>query len=299
MTNKLSVALVSGIAIVVLSARGPAVVAHDRASERAIVVTASNSDGSPAMHLTAEDFIVREDGLAREVIRVSTAPPPSHVMLLVDDSQASERSIPFLRSGLAGFITRLTTLKPAPQLALMTFGERPTLRADFAPKADLVQAAAGKIFSVPGSGSYLLQAMMDACKNLSKRNAASPVIVAFVAETGPEFSNEHREQITEALKGAGASLWAVVLQNAGQLDQTNEGRERAAVLGDVVTASGGVTRTVLSDQSLEPAFDGTAALLSSRYLVTYGRPDDLIPPKTVDVTSKRPDVHLVAMRWTR
>lgn len=299
MTNKVSVAFVSVIAIVLISARGPAVVAHGNASERGIVVTASNADGSPATHLTAADFIVSEDGRAREVIRVATAPPPSHVMLLVDDSQASERSISFLRSGLTAFIGRLTALKPAPQLALMTFGERPTMRADFAPKADLVQAAAGKIFSVPGTGSYLLQAMMDACKNLSKRAAPAPVIVAFVAETGPEFSSERREQITQALKGAGASLWAVVLVNAGQLDQTTEGLERAAVLGDVVTASGGLTRTVLSNQSLEPAIDGIAALLSSRYLVTYGRPDDLIPPTTVDVTSKRPDVRLVAMRWAR
>jgi hypothetical protein len=49
-------------------------------------------------------FVVREDGLAREVIRVGIAPPPSHVMLLIDDSQAADRSIQFLRTAAAAFI---------------------------------------------------------------------------------------------------------------------------------------------------------------------------------------------------
>lgn len=268
-------------------------------SDQHLLVTALADPTTPAKGLTAADLIVREDGLAREVIRVDAAPPPSHVLLLIDDSQASERSIQYLRSGLAGFITRLNALKPAPQFALMTFGERPTLRADFAPKADAVQAAAGQLFAVPGSGSYLLQAVMDACKSLSKRTAASPVIVAFVSEAGPEFSNEHRDEVAAALQAAHAALWTIVLQDPGRMDQTLEGLERSAVLGDVVTQSGGLTRTILSNQSLEPAFDGVAGLLASRYLVTYSRPEQLVPPTAVEVASKRDGVRVVASRWAR
>ncbi len=246
-------------------------------SDQHLLVTALADPTTPAKGLTAADFIVREDGLAREVIRVDAAPPPSHVLLLIDDSQASERSIQYLRSGLAGFITRLNALKPAPQFALMTFGERPTLRADFAPKADAVQAAAGQLFAVPGSGSYLLQAVMDACKSLSKRTAASPVIVAFVSEAGPEFSNEHRDEVSAALKAADAALWTSCCRPRPQ-DETSEARERAAVIGDVMTASGGITSTILSGQGLESAFDTVAGLMASRYLVTYCRPEPLVPP---------------------
>jgi hypothetical protein len=268
-------------------------------SEQQLLVTALADAMTPAKGLTAADFIVREDSLAREVIRVDAAPPPSHVMLLVDDSQASERSIQFLRSGLAAFITRMSAMKPAPQLALMTFGERPTMRAEFSPKADAVQAAAGKLFAVPGTGSYLLQALMDTCKDLGKRKAATPVVVVFAAEAGPEFSAERRKEVAEALKGAQASLWSIVLQDPGRMDQTSEGLERAAVLGDVVTQSGGLARTVLSNQSLEVAYDGVAALLASRYLVTYARPDQLIPPASVEIASKRDGVRMIASRWVR
>jgi hypothetical protein len=264
-----------------------------------VLVTALADASTPATGLTARDVAVKEDDVAREIIRVEAAPAPSHVMILVDDSQASERSIQFLRSGLTAFITRVAAMTPAPQVGLMTFGERPTMRAPFSPKPDAALAAAGKLFAVPGSGSYLLQAITDTCRDLGKRSAVNPVIAVFAVDAGPEFSTARREQISAAVKDAGASLWPIVLQSPGQMDQTPEGLERSAVLGDVVTHSGGVTRTILSPQSIEPAFDGLATLLASRYLVTYSRPDQLIPPTLIDVASRKDGVRLVASRWIR
>ena len=53
-------------------------------------------------------------------------------------------------------------------------------------------------------------------------------------------------QVADALKSAGASLWVVVLQIGGQPMNTSEARERAAVIGDVTTDSGGMSKVVLS-----------------------------------------------------
>jgi len=268
-------------------------------TEQTAVITAFTDAATPALGLSATDFVIREDGLNREVIRVVAAPPPSHVMLLIDDSQAAERSIPFLRTAATAFITQMASQTPAPQIAVMTFGERPTMRADFVAGPDAALTAAGKLFATPGTGSYFLQALMDASKNLTKRSATSPVVVAFVADSGPEFSSERREQVQSAMQRANAALWAIVLQSPSKMDQTHEGLERQAVLGDVVRETGGFTRTVLSDQSVAPGFEGVAALIKSRYLVTYSRPDQLIPPKNVEVTTKRPDVKVIASRWAK
>lgn len=291
-------AIVAAVVAILAASALPAAVQRGRAGHP-LLVTAIVDAATPATGLTAADFRVREDGRAREILRVEPAPPPSHVVLLVDDSQAAERSIPFLRAGLAAFVARMTARTPAPQLSLMTVGDRPTMRAAFAPTADAVQSAAARLFAVPGSGSYLLQAIVDASAACAKRQAADPVIVAFTVESGPEFSPERREQVADALKTAHASLWPIVLQSADRLDQTPEGLERAAVLGDVATRSGGVARVILSNESVEPAYEGVAALIASRYLVTYARPDELIPPASVEIATTKSGVRVVASRWIR
>ena len=267
--------------------------------ERQVLVSAALSSGAPATGLSVADFVVREDGLSREITKVSPAPPPSHVLLLVDDSQAAEPSIPFLRAGLAAFIKKVAASEPAPQIGLMTFGDRPTKRADFSPTAAAVEQAAGKIFATPGSGAYFLQAVMDGCADLRKKSAASPVIVAFVAEAGPEFSSVTHNQVADSLKSCGASLWVIALQSAGQVDQTREAYERASVTGDVTRDSGGLTRALLSNQALQSAYDAVATLIMTRYQVTYAHPDQTIPPTALEVTSKRADVKLASTRWIR
>jgi len=269
------------------------------ARERDVIVSATLSTGAPALNLGPTDFVVREDRLSREVIRVNPAPPPSHVMLLVDDSQASQASVPFLRTGLTAFINKMTAGQTASQFGLMTFGERPTKRADLSASPAPALDAASKLFAIGGTGSYFLQAIGDSCKEFKKHGATSPIIVAFVAESGPEFSNETHDQISDALHAANASLWVISLSIADQPDRSPEEHERARVLGGVTGDSGGMTRTVISTQSIDPAFGSLAAVLMSRYQVTYGRPEQTIPPSTVVVTSKRSDVRLTSSRWPR
>jgi hypothetical protein len=290
------------IAICALAAAvsATALSADQRAThEREILVGATAGNGSPVTDLALTDFVVREDRLAREVVRATPAPPPSHVMLLVDDSQEAQAAIPFLRSGLSTFIKKIGTTTPTPQFALWTFGERPTKRADFSPTPGAALDAVSKIFAVAGSGAYFLEAVSDACKDLKKRGATSPIIVAFVAEGGPEFSNETHQQVSAALQSANASLWVVMLQVSNQRDRSPEEHERAQVLAGVVADAGGLTRNVLSTQGIEPAFASVAGILSSRYLVVYGRPEQTIPPSVVEVTTKRPDVKLLSSRWAR
>ena len=267
------------------------------ARERAVLVSVSTKGDAPVTDLTVADFTVRENGVAREVVRVSEAPPPSHVVLLVDDSQAMASNVSFLRPAMGTFVATVAALSPAPQIALYTFGERPVRRVDFTPNPQPVLESARRIFPIMGSGAYFLQALTDITRDLRKREAASPVIVAFVSEAGPEYSTEMHSQIRDVLKGAGASLWAVTLQQGSQPNASGAARERAAVLGDVIVDSGGMNKVVLSGQAIENGFKTITNLLTSRYLVTYGRPESMIPPDKIEVTSRRSDVRVRASRW--
>lgn len=263
--------------------------------EQHVYVAVSTNEDAPVTDLKPAEFTVREDDLAREVLRASPA-PPTHIALLVDDSQVAQQSIADLRTGLASFVKKMFGTEGL-QMSYMTFGERPTRVVDFTNSPATIEKAVARLFHRTGAGSYFLEAVQDAARDIRKREAQRPVIVAFLVERGPEFSSTINQAVAESLKAVNASLWTIVLQEGAQNVGTPELRERAIVLGDVTRDSGGDNKTVLSRQAIESAFLSRAALLLSRYDVVYGRPDSLIPPTKVEVEVKRKDVRVMAPRW--
>jgi hypothetical protein len=253
-------------------------------------------DNNPVTNLTASDFIVREDGAVREVGAVVPAGPPSPIVLLVDNSQAANTAIADLRQALTKFVSSLTTSDAPAQIGLRTFGERPTKLADPTASTAVLRGIEG-LFHRPGAGAHMLEAIAETTADLVKARAERPALVAFVVESGPEFSQEDRRRVTQALQRAGATLWVVVLQTPGGVPQTDENRERAAVIGDVTIESGGLDVRVLSPQGIPSAFDRVQRLLASRVRIAYGRPDSLIPPKTLEITTKREGLRVLASRW--
>lgn len=294
-------ACVAGLGLVVPVTPGIGLAAGERVPqrqlrERSVVVSVTSGD-TPVTNLAATDFVVREDGLSREVVRVAPAPPPSHVALLVDDSVASQSSLQYLRSSLKLFVKAMAAASPAPQMSLMTFGERPTRRTDFTPNAEIIDRAVDRIFPITGSGAYFLEAILETTKHIALRTAERPVIVAFVAEDGPEFSNILQRDIAAALQKSGASLWTVVLQGGTQSLASSAARERAMVLSEGTRDSGGLNKVVLTPQALDSSLTTLAQSILARHLVTYGRPESLIPPERVEVEVKRPGVRVHAARW--
>src|SRR5262249_49499545 len=153
------------------------------------------------------DVVVREDGVAREVSRVSKATAPMQIALLVDDSAITTNMTTELRKAFSGFVSTLSETNPDTEFSLTTFGERPTPVVKLTTSVSAIQRAIDRIMPRSGTGSYLLQAIVETSKVLKKANPARPNMVAFVAEDGPEFSNESRQIVSNALKDAGVPLW--------------------------------------------------------------------------------------------
>jgi len=285
------------VAVVVGASAVRAIQTPTESRERTVTLSAVGSGDKPIAALSAADVSVREDGRSREVLRVAPAPPPTHVALLIDDSQVAKDAMLFLRTALAGFVKRMLAGEQAPQVGLWTFGERPTRRADFSPNSAQLDRALERTFAQTGSGSYLLEAIDEVSKDLKKRKAERPVLVAYVDERGPEFSNLLHKNVADALQGAGASLWIVTQQARNQNMGVPESRERAMVLGDVTGWSGGANTVILTPQALDGAFASLADQILGRFVVTYIRPEMLVPPERLEVTVKRPDVKLRVTRW--
>lgn len=264
---------------------------------RNVYVSITDKTGAPAKDVTINDITVREDGQAREVLSVTPAKTPMRIALLIDNSHITQALTSEIRSGMTAFINGIFKASPESTMSIATFGDRPTPVQDFTSSAPVLVKAAQKTFPMRGSGAYLLDAVADASKALSKTPAARQLIVAFVDESGEEFSNSSRQQVIEALRASGASLWVVVLQSTSTNMGTSEARDRAALVGDVSVQSGGTSLAILNRIALTGKLAELAGMITSQFQVTYGRTDQMIPPSKLDVQLTRKDLKILAPHW--
>jgi von Willebrand factor type A domain len=277
-----------GLGAAVLVALIAITAAHAQTLQRGVYASVLDKGGTPVLDMTPADFVVREDNLAREVLRVEPAKTAMQIALLVDNSAASSRSIRDIRDATTEFIKGVTGHGMENEVALITVGERPTILVDYTTdQAKLLKGAA--IFTLPNSGAYMLDGIFETARALKKREARRPVIIG-IATNGPEYSNRYRDQVVGVLTDAGASLSIVMVGPPPTDVATNEGRERAWVFSDGTDTTGGRYDNVLAASAMGMRLKQVADELTHQYVVTYARPQSLIPPEHIKITSKRPDV---------
>ena len=71
-------------------------------------VSVVDQAGNPVPDLGPSDFVIREDKVAREVLKVEPATDPMHVALLVDNSQAAESYVQEYRQAFTAFTAAMT-----------------------------------------------------------------------------------------------------------------------------------------------------------------------------------------------
>jgi VWFA-related protein len=252
------------------------------ARTRDVYVSVVDSKGAPIQGLTAADFVVREDRTAREVLKVAPATEPLQIALLIDDSQAATSMLQPLRESITAFIDRL---QGKAEIALITFGERPTTVVEYTSNAELLKKGVGRIFPRSGAGPYLLEAIIEASRGLERKKGARPVIVAITVE-GIEFSNQHYQPVLDAIQRSGASFHALAVGSPAD-SQSDEMRNRNMVIAEGTARSGGRREQVLADSGLPEEMRQVADELLNQYVVTYSRPETLIPPERIEVTTTR------------
>jgi Ca-activated chloride channel family protein len=261
----------------------PAALDAQGSTERQVYVSVVDANGEPVAGLTPADFLVREDGVSREVLRAAPATGRMTIAVLIDDSQAATRAISDLRKGLQSFTTALVK---GNEISLITFGDRPTILVDYTATLDQLTAGINRLFARPGAGSYLLEAIVEASKGLVRRNPERPVIVAITAE-GEEFSNDYYAQVLDVLHRSRASFHALILTNNASDPTTEEARSRQVVLADGPATTGGSRQFLLSETAITPQLDLLARQLKHQYRLVYSRPESLIPPTKLDVSVRR------------
>jgi von Willebrand factor type A domain-containing protein len=256
--------------------------------QRALYVSALNDAGAPVADLGPADFIVREDNAAREVLKVEPAVEPMQVAVMVDTSQGARDIISHIRTALPGFVKTLTTGDVKNEVAIIAIGERPTVFTNYTFNQAELQKGVDRIWSIQGSGAYLLDGIIEVCQGFKKREARRPVIVAILSE-GPDLSNRQHDQALEPLAANGAAFHAITMGRAST-SLRDETRERNLVLDEGPRESGGRREELLTSMALGGKLTQLADELMHQYKVTYAHPQSLIPPERVTVSSAKAGV---------
>ncbi len=256
-----------------------------QALERVLYVSVfETSTHAPVIGLGPDGVIVREDGVRREVLRVTPATSPMAIAVLIDNSAPATDTIADLRRGLEAFLKRIEGLGP---IALITVADRPTIAVDYTTTQKALLDAAGRVFAVPDSGATLLDAIAETSRGLRKRAEDRAAIVVVTTEH-VEFSTLHYQQVLDPLRESGAALHTVVFVNPRSSLADDAARNRASVLDRGPRESGGFRIDVLTSMSYEERLGQLAAILKAQHRVIYARPQSLIPPERVDVAAAKP-----------
>ena len=255
-----------------------------QAAERTLYVSVfDEKTRAPITGLRTTDFVVREDGASREVLRVGPATTPMPIAVIVDNSQAATDTIPDLRKALAAFLRDIDGVGP---VALVTVADRPTVVRDYTTNQKQLQDAAKRVFAAPQSGATLLDAIPEISRGLEKRESDRAAIVLVTTEN-VEHSTRYYRDVLDALKKSGAMMHALVLTGPGSSSLDDAARNRASVLDLGPKNSGGVRFDVVTSMGFEGRMQELAKILKSQHQVVYARPDRLIPPEKIEVAAAK------------
>jgi VWFA-related protein len=263
--------------------------AHPRAqagaAEHTLYVSAVDKSGAPVEGLGQDAFIVKENGVRREILRVSKAVEPIDITILIDNSTAATDGVLYMRKAIPAFVQALS---PANPITLVGLADRPTVLVKSTTDTKKLTKEAEGLFARPTTGATLLDGIYEISRGLETRDVPRAAIVAIFTD-GQEFTNRYsKDVIAEAVR----AQTAVHLVTIGRFEHGEEQgiRERSFLLTDAPPATGGRVYTMLTANGLSQTLEKVARDLLSQYKVVYGRPQTTIPPSSVEVTAARDDL---------
>ena len=258
-------ALILAAAVLLLASPSP-VAAEDE--PRSLTVTVTDEKGAPVDGLVAQDVAVLENGAARTLTRVERDERPLRLALLVD---TSEPMGDHYRLQIVDPVLRfLGRLPKGTEFAVWTTGDRPTKVVDYGEGTTAAAKALRRVF--PTGGNTLLDALVEASKDLQSKEAARSAIVV-VTGTGVGFTNYSKEQVVDVVRPTGAIVLAAEIEESGAAASRGQGEVSRTdydyTLANLADGTGGRREILLSAMGAGRTLDSFAGELASQYRITY------------------------------
>jgi hypothetical protein len=180
-------------------------------------------------------------------------------------------------------------------IALIGFGGPPTVLVDYTSDLARLDTGISRLVARPGTGSYLLTAIIETSRDLRKRRESRRVMVIITTQ-GPEFSEIGYQTVLDYVRESGAPMHSFVLRRDGVSPTDPAAQEVELTLAAGTQMTGGRREDLLTSMAMTARFQSLATELNHQYQVVYARPRMLIPPKTIEVGVRRPDAIVRAPR---
>jgi hypothetical protein len=261
-------------------------------TERTVYVTVTDDKREPVPDLTAADFVVKEGGKEREIVKVERASAPLRLALAVEERLTVDAAV---RMALFEFMKRLSG---AGEISLVTIGLRNTTIVDYTTSLEALVGGINKFSLNPARESAVSEGVLELANRFIESKPPRPVVVV-LAITGGQAGVQPR-LVLDRIGQSGATMHAVTLAGAGEAPGegsvgslgTLSGREQ--VLGDGSKQSGGRRIDVPSTGAMPKALLQIAEEIQAQYAITYTVPDGVKLDKRFNASVKRRGVSLRA-----
>lgn len=240
--------------------------------EQVSVDVSVTTKGRPLRGLRAEDFVVRDNGVAQRVELLDRSAVPTTVVLALDRSASvTGRKLSLLRAAARAFVRELRSEDEA---ALLAFDFRIELLHDVTTD----RAAIGRLLDglETGGASSVVDALYLALKR--RWGTGLPLVVLFT-DGQDSASWLENEDLLSAARESPALLYVVGTESAGfELARSSRGAGFAPAFAEagyvqllrrVAETTGGGYWGVDSEENLEGAFRRVLELANERYVLRY------------------------------
>jgi VWFA-related protein len=265
---------------------------------RTVHVTAVDRKEVPVGDLTAADFVLREGGDIREIIKVEPATTPLHIAIIVDDSGTGIFRVP-----VANFVNQLLGRA---QFAIKHVIGQAVRLVDYTADVERLRDAVMRlgVRAETPDGGRVVEAVFDVAKEV--RDFDRPVIIV-LTDSHAEYSSLPAHHVMEELQRSGAMMHVIAVHRVAQLnpssvqapkDKPSDLLEHQLdinrVLGDGPKQTGGRRVEIGGLGGSIPEFQMVAAQLKQQYLITYLVPAGEKLNERLNVSVKRRGVTIRA-----
>jgi Ca-activated chloride channel family protein len=239
----------------------------------------------PAEGLAAEQFAVKEDGVAQQLVRFERVRDlPIKTAILLDTSASMEKSLEEAQQAALSFFTDIVT--PKDRAALITFNDRPRLQVKFT--NELLSLGGGLAGLKAERGTALYDSIVFSLYYFNGLKGQRALVV--LSDGKDESSKFSLPDTLDFARRAGVTIYSIGL---GELE-----RDARKALERLSTDTGGRSFFVADAKELAAIYQTIQEELRSQYLLVYQSTNAKNDKKfrSIDVRVKEPGLEAHTIR---